>query len=201
MSMGPTIWACLALTLHQGPVQEYSNRGRMSPPAGSPSEVPANFPAVKIVKARQVRIDFTVGKVGPSGLGNADVYITLDKGQTWKKMPGEVRISLPQSADLHAAEVYGSVGVQLPAQGTIYGFIVAVKSSAGLAPPPPKPGDPPQALVELDTTAPKGQLFRPQPDPSQPNTLLLAWEAEDRNWVTGLLHWNGPSRRMASGTP
>ena len=35
--------------------------------------------------------------------------------------------------------------------------------------------------MELDTTAPKGQLFRPQPDPSQPNTLLLAWEAKDRN--------------------
>jgi hypothetical protein len=153
------------------------------PPPGNSNlaEAPASSPAVKIVKAREVRIDFTVGKVGPSGLGNADVYVTLDRGQTWKKMPGEVPISLPPGADLRGPEVSGSVGVQLPAEGTIYGFLVAVKSKAGLAPPPPKPGDPPQALVELDTTAPTGKLFKPQLDPTQPNTLLLTWEAKDRN--------------------
>jgi hypothetical protein len=152
-----------------------------TPSPGNFSEASGNSPAVKIVKTREVRIDFTVGKVGPSGLGNADVWVTLDRGQTWKKMPGEAPISLPPGADLRGPEVSGSVGVQLPAEGIIYGFIVAVKSKAGLAPPPPKSGDPPQALVELDTTAPKGQLYRPQPDPTQPNTLLLTWQAQDRN--------------------
>jgi hypothetical protein len=159
-----------------------ANVERTNLSGNGPAEAPANSPAVKIVKAREVRLDFTVGKVGPSGLGNADIYVTLDKGAHWKKMPGEVPISLAQGTDLHGTEsVSGSVSVQLPAEGTIYGFIVAVKSKAGLAPPPPKDGDAPEALVELDTTAPKGQLFRPQPDPSQPNTLLLVWEAKDRN--------------------
>lgn len=141
----------------------------------------ANSPAVKIVKVREVRIDFMVGKVGPSGLGNADVYVTLDKGVSWQKMPGEVPISLPPNAETHGSEVTGSVSVQLPKEGVIYGFIVSAKSKAGLAPPPPRPNDPPQALVELDTTVPNGQLFRPQPDPSQANTLVLAWEVKDRN--------------------
>lgn len=158
-----------------------SNTDPVPPPANNLMETSANFPAVKIVKAREVRIDFTVGKVGPSGLGNADVYVTLDKGVTWKKIQGEVPVTVPPGTDIHGSEVSGYVGVQLPAEGTVYGFIVAVKSKAGLAPPPPKPNDPPQALVELDSTAPKGQLFRPRMDPGQPNTLLLAWEAKDRN--------------------
>ncbi|HTU17460.1 MAG TPA: hypothetical protein VMG10_05300 [Gemmataceae bacterium] len=155
---------------------------RVPPSAGGSVSPPSGSAAVKIVKAREVRLDFTVAKVGPSGLGAADVYVTLDKGATWKKMPGEVPISLPKSADLHGPEpVPGSVSVQLPAEGTIYGFIVAVKSKAGLAPPPPRPGDPPEVLVELDTTVPKAQMFRPQPDTNQPNTLILAWTAVDRN--------------------
>jgi hypothetical protein len=158
-----------------------SNTEPVRPPAGSLPASPSNYSAVKIVKAPKVRIDFTVAKTGPSGLGNADVYVTRDKGQTWIKMPGEVQIMLPENADLRG-EVSGWVGVQLPAEGIVYGFIVAVKSKAGLAPPPPRPGDPPQALVELDTTVPQGKLFRPQLDPSQPNTLLLAWEAKDRNF-------------------
>ncbi|HEY7328955.1 MAG TPA: hypothetical protein VH592_15030 [Gemmataceae bacterium] len=158
-----------------------SNTDPMPPAPSNLAETQPNHSGVQIVKAREVRIDFTVGKVGPSGLGNADIYVTLDKGQTWKKMPGDVPISLPQVSDIHAQEVTGSVGVQLPAEGTIYGFIVAVKSKAGLAPPPPRQGDPPQALVELDSTVPQGQLFKPQLDPSQPNTLILGWEAKDRN--------------------
>jgi hypothetical protein len=150
--------------------------------AGSSAESSTTGSPVQIVSARRVRLDFTVDKVGPSGLGNADIYVTLDKGQTWKKMPGDVPITTAPNADNHGSEsVSGSVSVELPAEGVMYGFIVAAKSKAGLAPAPPKHGDGPEALVELDTTAPKGQLFKPQPDPSQPNTLLLAWEAKDRN--------------------
>lgn len=63
-----------------------------------PEAKPVGTPAAKIVKTREVRLDFTVNKVGPSGLGNADVYITLDKGASWKKMPGEVPIRLARSA-------------------------------------------------------------------------------------------------------
>jgi len=183
------------------------NADPVPPPSGNNSGPLGNSPAVKIVKARQVRIDFTVGKVGPSGLGNADVYVSFDRGASWKPMQGEVPVSLPPNADMHGAEVSGSVGVQLPSEGIIYGFIVAVKSKAGLAPPPPKSGDPPQALVEWDNTPPKGQLYRPQPDPSQPNTLLLGWKVEDRNLgekpIT--LEWaelkDGPWTPIGEGLP
>jgi hypothetical protein len=160
-----------------------ANTDRTNHVGSSLAETPSNAPAVKIVKTSQVRLDFTVGKIGPSGLGNAaEVYVSLDNGKNWQKMSGDVPISLTPGADLHGTEsVSGAVSVQLPKEAIIYGFIVAAKSKAGLAPPPPKPGDPPEVLVEWDATAPKGQLFRPLPDPSQPNALQLAWEAKDRN--------------------
>lgn len=179
----------------------------LSPASSNAAPPPPSLSAVKIVKAREVRLDFKVAKVGPSGLGAADVYVTLNNGKTWDKMPGEVPISLAQGADIHGAEpVPGSVSVRLPAEGTVYGFIVAVKSKAGLAPPPPKPGDAPRALVELDTTAPKAQMFRPQPDKTQPNTLILAWSAMDRNLADKpvSLEWaeqkDGPWNIIGEGT-
>lgn len=180
-----------------------NNTDRTPPPSAGSAAPPPGSPAVQIVKAREVRLDFTVAKVGPSGLGAADVYVTLDKGASWKKMPGgEVPISLSKNADLHGPEVSGSVSVQLPTEGIIYGFLVAVKSKAGLAPPPPNAGDPPQALVEWDTRAPEGRLFKPKPDSTQPNTLLLGWEAKDRNLADKpiTLEWaeqkDGPWKRI-----
>lgn len=155
---------------------------RMSAPPPNASAAPANAPAVKIVKVREVRLDFAVAKVGPSGLGNADIYVTLDNGANWKKLAGEAPISLPPNVNLHGPDpIHGSVGVQLSAEGTVYGFIVAVKSKAGLAPPPPKQGDVPEILVELDSTVPKAELIKPSADPTQANTLLLSWRATDRN--------------------
>jgi hypothetical protein len=172
-----------------GSVSDRSLPGRtpLADAPGSPPGVAADtsagmLPKVQIVNKREVRLDFTVAKVGPSGLGAADVYVTLDKGASWQKMPKEVPISLPPSAELYGPKpVDGSVSVQLQAEGTMYGFIVAVKSKAGLAPPPPKAGDPPEVLVEMDTTVPKAQMYRPVPDTNQPNTLLLGWNAMDRN--------------------
>ncbi len=192
-----------------GGIPVASSTDRASPPPPPPNpvrETPANNPAVKVVKTREVRLDFTVAKVGPSGLGNADVYVTLDKGANWKKLPGDSPITLPPNVDVRRPDpISGSVGVQLPAEGTVYGFLVAVKSKAGLAPPPPNPGDAPEILVELDTTAPRAQMYKPMADPSQPNTLLLSWVVTDRNLSETpiVLEWseqaNGPWTAIGGG--
>jgi hypothetical protein len=70
--------------------------------------------------------------------------------------------------------------VELPGEG-IYGFILVVKSKAGLGKPPPRPGDVPEIRVEVDTTPPLAQLFAPSPDPLQPGALILKWNATDAN--------------------
>ncbi len=152
------------------------------PPA--PSETPQGaLPPVRLVNRRDVKLEFEVGKIGPSGLsGAADVYVTVNEGATWSRLPNEVPVALPPLADAHlSATVHGSVTVQLPAEAAIYGFIVATKSKAGRARPAPKPGEAPQVRLELDATPPRAQLIRPMPDPNQRDTLLLSWTAVDRN--------------------
>jgi hypothetical protein len=154
-----------------------------APAAGFAPEAPrGDLPHLKIVNKREVRLDFEVAKVGPSGLGGADVYVTLNEGASWSKLPNELPLNWPAGADARGpGPVHGSVSVQLPNEMAIYGFIVAIKSKAGLARPAPKPGEPPQVRVELDASIPKAQLFRPAPDPNQPNALILSWSAADRN--------------------
>jgi hypothetical protein len=147
-----------------------------------PESPRGGLPPVRIVNKREVKLEFEVAKVGPSGLGGADAYVTVNDGATWARWGMELPVTLPSPLDLHGSSpVRGSVTLTLPREGIAYGFIVAVKSKAGLARPAPKPGEPPQIRIELDATAPKAQLFGPMPDPNQRDALLLSWTAIDRN--------------------
>jgi len=182
------------------PVAASSER---TPAASSfaPETVRGALPPVKIVNKREVKLDFEVAKVGPSGLGGADVYVTLNEGAAWSRLPGELSVALAASGDLHAGPVRGSVTVQLPAEGTVYGFIVAVKSKAGLARPAPKPGEPPQVRVELDASPPRAELIRPAPDPTQRDTLVLSWTAVDRNMPSNPVTLEWAERKEGPWSP
>jgi hypothetical protein len=153
-----------------------------TPATFAPEAARGALPPVQIVNKREVRIEFEVAKFGPSGLGGADVYVTLNEGATWERWPREVPVTLPPLTESHGSvPVRGSVMVQLEREAITYGFIVAVKSKAGRARPAPKPGEPPRIRVELDATVPKAEMYEPRPDPRQPDTLILTWNAVDRH--------------------
>ena len=137
---------------------------------------------VLIVNKRQVRLEFEVGKFGPSGLGSVDVYVTTDEGQTWEKSKIDVGTNMPLVPDARSgAAVRGSVMVPLEREQTIYGFYIVVKNRAGHGKPAPERNTLPQIRVEADLTPPEARLFGPQPDPTKRDTLLLSWDASDRN--------------------
>jgi hypothetical protein len=140
-----------------------------------------SLPSVQIVNKRQVKLGFDVSKLGPSGLGGVEVYVTTDEGATWG--PATVdRPALPQATDGPATgPVHGSVTVALNKEGVVHGFYLVIKSRAGLGKPPPQRGEPPQVRLELDMTRPQAALYAPQPDRERPNTLVLNWKAWDRN--------------------
>jgi hypothetical protein len=143
------------------------------------------LPPLKVLNKKQVKLDFDVAKYGPSGLGGVDVYVTTDEGATWEKSRTPPEVSLPVSAEATGASpapVRGSVTVEMPQQGVVYGFYLVVKSRAGRGKPPPRPGDAPHVRIEVDTTMPLAELYAPQQDPGgRRDTLVLTWKAEDKN--------------------
>jgi hypothetical protein len=148
-------------------------------------DVPASsrggMPPLLIVNKRQVKLEFDVDKFGPSGLGGADVYVTTDDGATWQVLNLGAGAAVLPPVDAHAGAVRGSVTVPLEKEGVAYGYWVVVKSKAGLGKAGPRAHDLPQIRVELDVTPPEATLLRPQADPSRRDTLVLMWEAVDKN--------------------
>jgi hypothetical protein len=158
----------------------------MNPPSGQ-------LPPVTLVNNRQVTIDYKITRVGPSGVGKVELWMTKDDGRTWEMAGEDPDLTPPMT-------------VELPAEG-VYGFLVVVQSKAGKARPRPIGGDLPDIRVELDTTPPSANLYRPEADPSQLNALLLSWDAHDRNLAANpvTLEWaerkDGPWQIIRDGLP
>jgi hypothetical protein len=148
----------------------------------SASPTRGSLPPLQIVNKRQVKLGFDVTRFGPSGLGGVDVYVTTDEGATWDKSQDTPGVTLPVTAETRAAQpVRGSVTVNLPKDGVIYGFYLVIKNRAGLGKEPPSPGASPHARIELDTIQPEAELYAPQADPVRHDCLALTWKATDRN--------------------
>ncbi len=152
---------------------------------GATTEAPkstrlAALPPLTLTNKAQVKLGFDVLEVGSSGVDAVDVYVTTDDGLNWERMPGEPDVSLPTRPDAKGT-VHGTVTVSLPREGIVYGYYLVVKNRAGRGERCPHAGVPPQLRVEMDQTPPEARLFAPQPVPNAQDSLLLTWEAEDRN--------------------
>ncbi len=140
-----------------------------------------------------VKLEFDVGKFGPSGLGGVEVYVTTNDGATWEQSAVDPNAMLPGPGDGHnGGALHASVTVQLNQEGVTYGYYVVVKSKAGLGKPPPRPGEQPQIRVELDATPPDAELYGVKADLTQTDTLILAWKATDKHLANNpiTLEWS-----------
>jgi hypothetical protein len=142
------------------------------------------LPPVKMVRKRQITIEYKVTKFGSSGVKSVELYVTRDDGRTWQRSDGEENISATPSADAHdePGSLKRTLTVDLPSDG-LYGFYLVVKSGAGRGKPPPQNGiDVPQMRVEVDTTFPQAELFEPRPHPTRRDSLVLGWSATDNKF-------------------
>src|SRR5262249_50885126 len=57
------------------------------PPPAPPPVAPPSDPAVRLVNAKHVVIDFELKKVGPSGVSQVELWVTRN-GQIWQRQPG-----------------------------------------------------------------------------------------------------------------
>jgi hypothetical protein len=159
-------------------------------PTGAPAWPRPPAGPTQITNSTQVTLDYEVSKVGPSGVGSVELYLTQDEGHTWQRYADDPKLKPPMT-------------VNLPGEG-VFGLRLVVRSRAGLGQRPPQSGDLPQMRVEVDTTPPVAKLFPPQPDPRRRDALLLTWNASDHNLAPNpiTLQWSerpdGPWQMIAA---
>jgi hypothetical protein len=141
----------------------------------SPAQMRSNWAGgiipLEITNNTQVSLNYEVTKIGHSGLGRVQLYLTNDEGRSWQHYADDPGLKPPMT-------------VSLPGEGT-FGLRLVVISRAGLGKPPPQPGDPPQMRIQVDLTPPQAKLFVPEAAPNRQNALLLRWNASDSNLATG----------------
>ncbi len=122
----------------------------------------------RVVNSLKFQIGYKLQDVGPSGVASVELFITDDNGATWYRYGADEDHQSP-------------VQVEVPREGT-YGFILTVRSGAGLASDPPQNGDPPAIVVTVDTTAPRLEALSAEPGRGKnANKLLVSWKCTDDN--------------------
>jgi hypothetical protein len=167
--------------------------GEAAPPAPRPTRP---LLPVKMLRKRQVTIDYEVTTYGPSGIKSVELYVTRDDGRNWLRCDGEDNISVPLPAEGRPAPAgfKRSLTVELQADG-LYGFYLVVTNGAGRGKPPPQNGiDVPQMRVEVDTTAPKAEVIEPMPHPTRRDCLVLLWKATDNKLGPTPITWEWAER-------
>lgn len=130
---------------------------------------PGRAAGAAIIHTNQTRLelDYEIPKMGPSGVGVVELWVTMDNGRTWKKAS--------EKTDPQPPFVFDA-----PNEG-VYGFTMIVKSKAGLGRREPSAGDAPELRVEIDTTQPLATLYPVEADPRRKDLLYLIWKADDKN--------------------
>jgi len=147
----------------------------VSPPAHTTHAPNRSAPQAQLVNDREVTLEYQLDRVGPSGIGSVELYLTRDEGQTWIRFAKDDE---PEKGALPGGKYQRTL--DLPGEG-VFGLCLVVKSRAGMGKAPPRPGDAPEMVIEVDATPPVAQLFVPQADPQRRDALILSWSAKDRN--------------------
>jgi hypothetical protein len=154
------------------------------PPVVAPSSIPppprGALPPKQLINKSDVKLDFDVNNLGPSGFGSVEVYVTIDEGARWTQLPLDPQaVQAPEMRG--PGQARGSVLVHVPDDGKVFGYYLIVKSRANLGKERPGPGTLPQIRLERDTVFPMGDIVSVTPDPTRHDTLILKWKAEDKN--------------------
>lgn len=147
---------------------------------------------IPVISNSRVTLQYEVAKLGPSGVGDVELYVTRNDASTWEKYDRVQHLGAAtgNSGRQPAGSMLRSLAVDLNEEG-VYGFYLVVKSGAGLGHAGPRPGSAPHMRLELDTTMPVAALYPLAGHPNQSNALILRWKATDKN-LSGkpiALHW------------
>lgn len=152
--------------------------GAQNPPLGAPATPPSNAarnegPRPEYINTTRINVNYEVDKVGASGIGSVELFVTRDEGSNWQRLANETPAPTTQPGPR-------TISAELPGEGR-YGLYLIVRSGVGLGKQAPRNGERPQMRVEVDLTPPEGSLYKPQPAPGQRDTVIVRWLAKDAN--------------------
>jgi hypothetical protein len=136
-------------------------------PSGAP------LPAPQVINVARFDVAYEVDQKGPSGISKAEVWVTRDDGKSWQKWSTTEKTESPVTVDLGLRSN--------PQLEGVYGLKIVLLSGAGLSKGPPAVGEAPDMRVDVDLTPPVVKIYEPIPDPNQKDTMILRWQAVDRN--------------------
>ena len=150
--------------------------GNEWPPPAPAANVPR--PSVQYVNTMTFDVDFTIERMGRSGVKAAHLWVQKAQGD-WQAAGSkpvnvsptekEQKLSLPFKADTEG----------------LYGFYVIPESHANKMAPPPKKDDPAQVLVVVDVAKPQVKIedVSVRPGGGRGPIVDIAWTAGDQNLV------------------
>ncbi|GBD37309.1 hypothetical protein HRbin36_02440 [bacterium HR36] len=177
------------------PTTEASWDSSVAPASAStyPPRSRGQIPGLRFLNTTRASLQYEVSRVGPSGVGSVELWMTRDDGRTWFKAGDDPDLQPPML-------------IEFPGEG-VYGLTLVVRSRVGLGRAAPQPGEPPELRVEVDVTPPYAELYAVEADPQRRDTLVLLWSATDKNLAANpiTLKWaereSGPWHVIASDLP
>lgn len=161
-----------APSLERSPYQLASAGPRPTPPPAEPP--PRDTPAVRTagrvplmhVNRPTFALDYQLQSVDRWGVSRVEAWGTANGGQTWRKYAIDNDQQSP-------------VTISTPGAGR-YGFRIVVQAVSGLPAEPPRPGDAPELLVQVDLEPPEVQLVSArQGEGHLGDHLIVRWRADD----------------------
>lgn len=162
------------------------------PAARDPLTGPAaNLPQARIeyVDKKDVTVDYTIQKVGRSGVKKVRLYVQPGDGGWPDKESKEYQVDLAAGKQDQSL----SLPYTVPEDG-VYGFYVAPESVSGQRAAPPRKGDATMLYVVVDTKEPYVKIgnVRVTPGPDRRPQVEIGWEAADPNLMVNpvSLEWS-----------
>ena len=133
---------------------------------------------IEYVNKEEITVDYTIQRIGRSGIKAARLYVLRDTDSSGWKADGEFKVNLqPSDKDQTLSLKY------TPKDEGVYGFYVAPESGAGVKADPPRKDDPPMMYVVIDRKAPFVKItgVRVTPGGVRGPLVEITWEAGDQN--------------------
>jgi hypothetical protein len=135
---------------------------------------PSGNREIKFVNTQQIKLAYDIQDVGKSGIKHVEVYRTRDGGRSWQKDEHPYPISPRPPFD--------PITVNLGSDEGSLGLTLVARSNVDNGEPPPKQGDTPQVVLEVDRTRPEVHVRGVTVGKDTQGTkLTITYQASDKN--------------------